>query len=230
MRKLFLVVIVAVFSNLSFSQSKGDLGVFVGQSYYLGDINPSQQFYKSKLAMGAIYRHPYRDTRYAIRGSLFFGTLAGADADFLNKYQQLRNSEFQTSFYELTGQLEFNFFSYRHGDDKSNNSPYVAAGLSFLYGASIPFPFQIAIPFGVGYKFNISESVSAGLEWSFRKTFTDLIDNLTGFDDIPMISSSRPFRQLGYINNNDWYSVAGLFITFKFPSSYKNCDAYDSYE
>jgi hypothetical protein len=230
MRKLFLVILLAVLSNLSYSQSKGDLGVLIGQSYYLGDINTSKQFYNSKFALGAIYRHPYRDTRYAIRGSLIMGSLAASDLDFPNLYQQQRKAEFSTSFYELAGQLEFNFFPYRHGDQKNNNSPYVAAGLSVLYAGNTPFPIQLAIPFGVGYKFNISENVSAGLEWSFRKTFTDLIDNITGFDDIPMISSTRPFRQTGYINDNDWYSVAGLFITFKFPSSYKKCDAYESYE
>ena len=226
MRNIFIFIIIAIFAvNAKSQQIRSDLGVFIGGSYYLGDINTSTQFYNTRLSGGALYRHNFKNARFSVRGSLLLGTLSADDMDFPFEYQIIRNRSFTTSFYDLTGQFEFNFFPYKPGDDKNNNTPYVAAGISFFYGTDIPFPFQLAIPFGVGYKFNVSERVSAGFEWTFRKTFTDLIDNVTGFDDIPV----SPVKQVGFINNNDWFSIAGLFITFKIPSGDHICPAYDAY-
>lgn len=45
--------------------------------------------------------------------------------------------------------------------------------------------FQVAIPFGVGFKYAISREWSIGLEYGMRKTFTDYIDDVstTYFDN-----------------------------------------------
>lgn len=46
-------------------------------------------------------------------------------------------------------------------------------------------PIQVAIPFGIGFKYAISREWSIGLEYGIRKTFTDYIDDVstTYFDN-----------------------------------------------
>ena len=38
---------------------------------------------------------------------------------------------------------------------------------------------QVSIPFGLGLKWNVTNSFSLGLEWGMRKTFTDYIDDVS---------------------------------------------------
>lgn len=38
---------------------------------------------------------------------------------------------------------------------------------------------QISVPFGIGFKWNLSPSFSIGMEWGMRKTFTDYIDDVS---------------------------------------------------
>ena len=72
----------------------------------------------------------------------------------------------------------------------------------------------MTIPFGFGVKTNLTDRLSAGLEWSYRKTFYDKIDNV----ESPLGKS--------ILHNNDWYSTYGLFITYKFVKFAADCPVY----
>ncbi len=102
---------------------------------------------------------------------------------------------------------------------------------------------QVSIPFGIGFKFGISKTVCIGLEWGMRKTFTDYIDDVSGtYIDPIYISAERgkiaaaladrtieltdpitgskmlqhqPGESRGNSATNDWYSFAGITVTFK---------------
>ena len=37
----------------------------------------------------------------------------------------------------------------------------------------------MAVPFGIGYKLNVSNWIGLGLEWAPRKTFTDYLDDVS---------------------------------------------------
>lgn len=95
---------------------------------------------------------------------------------------------------------------------------------------------QVSFPFGIGFKWSLSRSLCLGGEWGMRKTFSDYIDDVsTTYADpdvllaenteIAMLLADRrvqlglePFEegiQRGDSKNKDWYSFAGLFLTFK---------------
>ena len=102
---------------------------------------------------------------------------------------------------------------------------------------------QIAIPFGLGVKFSVSKSICIGAEWGLRKTFTDYIDDIsTTYVDNSALQAEKgpkasrladrtpelidPDTGLNRILNEDgmsrgnsettdWYSFAGVTITFK---------------
>ena len=184
----------------------------------MGDVNPVRHFYKPSPDFGAIYRHNF-NPRNSIRFHAIYGSLRGNDLDFTNDFQQNRAYSFQTSFVELAVNTEFNFFPYQYGKRKDRYTPYVTGGLgyNFLFEPEKKGTTDLVITFGAGFKFNVNRHISAGLEWSFRKTFNDYLDGLP----------NPPKDDAVFYHNNDWYSMFGIFVTYKFLSYLLECPAYE---
>ena len=90
MLKNIFIVIFVLSSVLTNAQLiKGEFGILAGASYYLGDVNHSQQFYSSNATFGILYRKSF-NPHYALRTNLLRGKLSGNDADFSNEYQNSR--------------------------------------------------------------------------------------------------------------------------------------------
>lgn len=105
----------------------------------------------------------------------------------------------------------------------------------------------LAIPFGLGIKFSASEYISIGLQWGFRKTFTDYIDDISTryVDHGTMIewagelgaaAADRTHELEGmeglYNEHNlargnektkDWYNFFGITITTKLFNGKGKC-------
>jgi len=227
-RALLIGFLYGVFFSAS-GQKNVDIGLFAGTSYYLGDLNNARQFYNPNFAYGGLARFNY-NSRWSFRISLFGGGLSGDDMDFIYNYQRIRKRTFFTPIVELTCQAELNFMPYKIGDKRNKFSPYVHAGGTFLIASYALQPYQPAIPFGVGIKFNVLPRIGMGLEWTFRKTFTDGIDKVTWHKEFPAVTGKNGnylFKQTGYFHQRDWYSFAGLFITYKINISDSNCNAYN---
>ena len=92
---------------------------------------------------------------------------------------------------------------------------------------------QIVFPFGLGFKFSLSERFSLGMEWGMRKTLTDYLDDVSGFYVNPLILESDlaramadrsldgpqpPGSQRGNQNRTDWYSFAGITLSARIGS------------
>jgi len=107
---------------------------------------------------------------------------------------------------------------------------------------------QVAIPMGGGVKIAVNPSFNIILEYGIRKTFTDYLDDVsTTFvggngDPYPLemspdaIAMSDPISvkypllthskgdQRGDPNKKDWYSFAGITLSFKLNNNTKDCD------
>jgi len=95
---------------------------------------------------------------------------------------------------------------------------------------------QIVIPFGIGIKVNLSHHSSFSMEYGFRKTFTDYLDDVSGlYPDLSVldplarelsdrarnpegINQSSYGLQRGNPADKDWYTVFGFSITYEFFS------------
>jgi hypothetical protein len=219
MRKLLIIVIGLLPGVFIFAQRNANFGLIGGLSYYMGDINPSRHFYNPSYAIGAIYRINL-NPRYAIRGNASYTTLSGSDLDFPDLLHPDRPYEpvsFTTSLLDMNIQGEFNFIPFTPNIGRFNYTPYVSAGIGFSMALSTDAGagHHLTFPFGIGAKLNISKKISTGIEWSFRKTFTDLIDG-----------QENPTGVQSLIHNNDWYSYLGVFITYKFFNYATDCPAY----
>ncbi len=211
MKKHFFILISALlpaFTGFAQQHKKSaEIGLFLGGSYYIGDLNPLGHFNQfTKPAGGIVYRYNF-NPRLAARTNLFFGAIEGDDS-FSNSPSQLqRNLHFKSNIYELSEQLEFNFLDYKIGDDERGFSPYIFGGFAgFKFNPQAKFSgnwvdlqplgtegqglpggaskrkyklMQISLPFGFGVKANLSKNIGISIEWGMRKTFTDYLDDVS---------------------------------------------------
>ena len=230
MRYIFLFLLVVNGLLLS-AQRSLEGGVLAGGLYYLGDVNLGKQFHSTKLGGGLFVRQNL-NKRWAVRANFLMGNLAADDKASSYTYQKIRDYHFNTPLMEIVAQAEFNFLPYKLGYTLVDNpfTPYFATGLGFFLVSNSIQPYNISIPLSVGAKFELLENLEIGLEWSFRKTFTDYIDNLSGKEyDLKSMKPSNSLvnRQLASFYTKDWYSFAGIFITYKIFQRRSVCKAYD---
>jgi len=211
---MFLMMIPSVF----FAQRKSDIGIFAGTSFYMGDINTSSYFYSPGIVIGPVYRYNF-ELRNSIRLSTFLYTLHANDQDFSDPIPR-DPSSFSGNYLDASAVYEFNFLPYKTTNRKYNQTFYLSGGLgyNFVISSDVPSKSHLTIPFGLGYKINITKRMAAGAELTIRKTFYDLIDGVENF-------SMKGDKHL--FGNNDWYTFAGIFITYKIFNYREDCPTYE---
>lgn len=219
MKKLLILVCIIFTTTFSYGQRESDLGFAGGAAYYMGDINPNTPFYSPNLNLGIIYRYNF-NKHYILKFEANYLNLSGDDLDFDNTFQQSRGENFNNTLTDLSLQFEFNFLPLNFDVRKIGFTPFVSSGLA--YGISIGSVGGFAVPFAMGTKFSFGKNWTFGLVWNFRKTFTDELDEVkNGVFDTDLIGNER-----SAFNNNDWYSFANVFITYKIFDFRTDCPAY----
>lgn len=270
--KKFLIILLFLSSVLAKAQYH-EIGFMAGTSYYVGDINT--QFHWSPAfnpGGGLIYRHNFND-RVAFKGSILYNRLYAHDKDSRDTWQENRNLHFRNDIFEFSTQVEINFLTYEIGDSRRPSSPYLFVGLAlFRHNPEAEFDdrwidlqplgtegqsidgfedryslTQIAIPFGVGFKFNIAGNVGGSIEWGMRRTFTDYLDDVSTVyvgegilvEENGPLSSELADRSLaptgpdgtntgmqrGESNREDWYIFTGVILTYKLGKARVKCPA-----
>lgn len=212
MIKYILVLTLASAISLSgFARGRNQLGIYLGTSFYQGDLNESGIFKGVHPALGGSFRANI-SKRYALKMNLLYFGLSGSD----NPVIELDTRSFSKKFIGFNGQFEISMLPYLPHSDKHRTAPYVFAGLG--YTASLGGGSSFAnIPFGVGLKHNLTKRLSVDIEWAFHKTFNDKIDNFENFN-------AQTRHSLTF--NNDWYYTAGVIFTYKFFNIAEDCPVY----
>ncbi len=212
MKNIFVLLILVFSFAVIKAQRNDNIGIFAGTSYYYGDINPDRLFYSPGLAVGGIFRYNF-NKRYAFRLNGYFTRLSGDPDDFSDMVHDIVPSDaFNRYIFDASCQMEFNFFPHIPTIKKWDYTTYISGGVGYVSVSDIP----VTIPFGVGVKLTVTNAICTGIEWSFRKTFNDIIDG-----------TRNPTNINSVIHNNDWYSFLGIFVTYKFFDYSVDCPAYE---
>lgn len=243
MLKRIILYLFCLSLSFSFSQTKKrnfrqrEIGLFAGASYYIGDINPRKHFIPSHPAIGAFFRYT-TNYRYAFRFGLNYGTVSASDATSNEPDQLERNLNFRSRVYDGHAIAEFNFVDYRIGNEKHYFTMFIFAGIGFAHinpqiyyngqyinlsgmrteGQTKTYSkYQFTIPFGVGFKWNISSRFGLGVEWGPRKMFTDYLDDVSGTYSTyaNFNGSSIPGTMRGNPRSKDWYFFYGFTLNFR---------------
>lgn len=218
---LFFAVTFCVIPTFAQITKSAEIGVTIGGSYYLGELNKMPGV-NSNLAFGAFYKHNI-NKRFSLKGQVQYGSLA-AEANPDDVFTQLNPgtvTSFNNTFYDLNASLEYNFNHFLAANNKYDYTPYIFAGLGFMYYPNGASPFLPTLPFGLGFKFNLYKNFIAGANFTMNKTFTDKLDYV-----YTPPSETHVFKQYGYTGNNDWYSVYGIYLSYKINYRVK-CPAFD---
>lgn len=234
MKKISLIIVlsltVGIFSaNSQVMPQNAEFGPFIGTSYYMGEVNPELPFYMSSFAIGGVYRHNVTD-RWTVRVEGTYAKLRGDDSKSNNSYQQQRASmKYSKPFSYNIGDIgllaEFNFMPYdRYLVTRSYYTPYFLIGGSFVVIPEPKYPFEFAIPFGLGFKYAATKKLSVGVEWTYRYTFSDYLDRID--QDNFVNPETGVYKQRSYNIHRDLYSFAGIVLTYEIFRGAKPCPSY----
>ncbi|MCW0484361.1 DUF6089 family protein [Gaoshiqia sediminis] len=254
MKRLFLLAFSLLMFGVLSAQKTADIGIWGGVGTYTGDMTSVN--YKSSLgpAAGAFVRYNF-NPRYSLRG-----TVMVSDLDVIGSYES-HPWEFGKMVTDVSAMFEFNFFRYIMGSKRHPITPYLLVGLGVsLYpydydpemlagvvpylntnsAPNLPSGYDKAyrenvvaanIPLGFGFKFNVGERLSVGMEGQIRKYLDDRLDNL----DDPLKYYTATGENAGYwttyndaLHNNDWTFHFGVHLSYLIYRGGKKCPAYDN--
>ena len=228
MRKILKHISLVALFFISFaplSKAQFEVGFFGGLTNYQGDLADGSLIWKeTQPAFGALIR--YTPNRFlTLRGNFIQGKLTGSDFNSSDIQARSRGFTFKSTIREMSILAEYNILgqSGEHSYDGIGVlfNPYVFAGIGIASTDGVPvapedtrpYPFPEdkarsvlpAFPFGGGVKVQFGESVSVGVEWGTRLTFSDYLDGVS--------KTGNPKR-------NDWYMFGGLTLTYCFGNDY----------
>jgi len=196
-----------------FGQRKADIGFMVAVPWYQGDLSTLVPRPKvSPPAIGPLYRYNF-NKRNSLRAHAVFYSL-GYEGEVFDG----QTASFQASFVDLGLDFEFNWWDYKAAWKNTKYSPYVSAGLGYSLNYSGGSVNHLYLPFSAGFKANLGNRMSGGVEAGFRKTFRDDIDRVV---NVGTDGTGSP------IGNNDWYFFTGVFVTYKIFEYRDPCPAMD---
>ena len=222
--KFIFFIIGCMFSSvvLKAQDYKYEIGGMAGTSFYMGDANKTKLFQKPGLSAGAVLRYN-KNFRWAFKGDLLIGRVSGDTEKSGNVFPHGQNVAFSRTFYELGGQVEYNFFNY---SDKyaflgtKKFSPYLFTGLGLTLASGDDFFAGVNLPIGAGVKYKLKDRLNVGFEFSFRKLFGDSFDT----PHKGGLSLNNPYGiESSILKNKDWYSLTMFFVTWDFGLRTRPC-------
>lgn len=235
MKRLLIVFLIAFAVFKALGQPSVDVGIFGGTGTYMGDMTKIEFSESVNPAYGAFLRYNF-NPRYGLRFNVLNGTIGAVgefDSQTWDPNPTDRSWDFNKNVLDISLQFEFNFFKYIVGEKSTPYSTYVFAGVgmhTYKYAyqnyvtQSEGSEMSPTIPFGLGFKFNLSRRIGLGLEGGLRKTFSDKLDDL----DDPLSYKVTDGEEVTVINytdqyhNNDWTAYVGIHLVYKLIYGPKN--------
>ena len=242
---------------------RSEIGVNGGVMNYIGDLNGQSMFGKVNPAMGVLYRINF-DNRWAfslgashghveggnpdviVRRNLSFRSMIGegwmrAEFNFLPFGRAADDKQWTPYIFGGVGFFTFN---------PQAQYPDPATGLLTWYDLQelgtegqglAQYPertkyslVQMMFPFGLGVKLRAADWLTVALEYGFRKTWTDYIDDVsTTYVDVSLLHndiaesladrsgevvegySNEPGIKRGDDSLDDWYAYLNLSLTMR---------------
>ncbi len=243
---LGVVTLLVIFQASSLNAQKGwEVGGYLGLGHYFGDLNTNYSLNDPGPAAGLLYRRNFNE-RISFTTGIHFTRLKAFDNDSNNAFQQMRNLSFKSNVFDANLALEFNFFTYIHGDRDYYYTPYATFGIAVTkfnpkaeldgqsyalrdlgtegqgndeYGLISP-----ALFFGIGYKWDISYKWSMNVSLIARRLQTDYLDDVsTTYPDLLTLSGTDGSLAAAL---SDRSGIEGFATEGKQRGNSKNNDTY----
>lgn len=248
----------------AFAQLSTEFGESQGFSSYLGDLQPKAFTYDQPGPSMGVFVRQNINSMLAFRGMINYARIMAADSKSLDQGHIQRNLSFRSDVFEMGGVMEVNVLPFDKFNPKNkkfrryfNFTPYFFGGVNVFHHNPQAFyknewvdlePLhtegqtynlvQVAIPFGMGFKYNFSRHCGFQLELGFRKTFFDYLDDVsTSYPDLNKMALDNPMAadlsyrgdelpenpqglpapgaQRGLSSNMDWYIINNFSFVYR---------------
>lgn len=200
-KKSLFFLIGLIFSISVIAQNWHVSGRF-GLSNYQGDLQ-DRRFALSQAKMAGSIGLRYDISEHLLaRGFFTYSTLMAVDGNNKNTEIKKRNLDFHSSILDFELGAQYNIFSLNNkwwtpyvfagagmfrfnpattsnAGDKVFLQPLSTEGQGFANNRTPYSLWQFSIPFGAGVEYALSEDLRVGLEFGYRSTFTDYLDDVS---------------------------------------------------
>ena len=195
---LALLGLALIFPSDGLSQKGQELGGWIGVAHYFGDLNTDYSLNDPGPAFGLVARQNFNE-RICLIGGFNFARVGARDLDSQNTVERTRNLSFKSNVFDASLGLEFNFFSYFHGDKRYYYTPYASLGIAISkfnpttklndtkynlrdFNTEGQDAYSLVSPglaFGVGFKWDLNYRWSFNVGINARRMSTDYLDDVS---------------------------------------------------
>ncbi|QNL50002.1 outer membrane beta-barrel protein [Olivibacter sp. SDN3] len=186
-----------------------ELGLGGGMSGYMGELNQDNPLNINDWTIGLLIRKNL-SRHWAVRMNFIRANVQGDASSNSNEHLQQQKLYFKTSLYEASIVGEFNFFKFEPSYNRVSYTPYLFVGVggfhfqpkNYNFDGDLvnlhPYQtegvtynrFEVSVPFGIGFRYNLKGPWSVGVEFGYRVAFTDYLDDISGsyisaYDGVP---------------------------------------------
>ena len=208
-------ILIVVFFAISWNAKaqKREIGFSLGAMYYTGDLARNWVLRNTGIS-GMVLLRTNVNNHLSLRIAYTGGNLKGNDSTKpIDAFATARNSSFNIFISEFSGSFEYYFIDYKSKRAVINWSPYFHGGLG-IFGmighqdkAATFSTVQLALPLGVGIKFQPVKQWTFGIEYGARILFFDYLDNVSEGDVF------NKNYQYGNKYDNDNYHYIGITVS-----------------
>ncbi|WP_410219650.1 DUF6089 family protein [Pedobacter sp.] len=260
-KALIIFLFLLTIKTVGFAQTL-EIGGFGGGAGYMGDLNPDNPLKISGFAAGGFIKNNF-NPYWSLGLYVTTSKIKGDDASSKNQQFRDRNLNFYTPLTEFALMVDFNFLDYILEGGRHKVTPYLYAGVGMaLFNPKTRYMdktyelryyltegqdkmyenYALAIPYGVGVKYNIAGNWSTTASLGYRNAYTDYLDDVSGYYPDPSqlskdsnishlqkvfsdrsgentgIYIGKPNTQRGDFRKRDTYLFVGIGITYTFVS------------
>jgi hypothetical protein len=251
---------IAFLITSSLAAQYAEVGASLGFSNYVGELSENRMVMEEFNPLMGIYGKFNATPFLSLKATLAKGTISGSDRNARSASIRYRNLNFRSELLEFSITSEVNLSPFNIRAQKTG-VPYIFSGIALSHfnpeaqmnGAWYELqPLRtegnsyrktsLAIPLGIGMKFNVSYKLNFGFEIGARKTFTDYLDDVSGeYPDILGLRITNPSSAVfayrtpeitgtfgknpvgterGNPDNNDWYLFGGITLSVNLTDKY----------
>ena len=259
----FSIVFLILLTTSSLKAQEWEFGMNVGSMGYIGDLNRNNPLKFTNPGVSVNVRYAFTPFS-GLKLGLTQGSIQANDANSSQAFEKARNLSFSSNITELSLNYEYYFFPFSPGSNKERFTPYIFFGVAgFMFDPKAEFNgetyflrelgtegqgttlnssakysnLNVAIPFGIGAKYNFVDNFNLGFELGYRNTFTDYLDDISkNYVDKTVLTATNgqlatslsdrsgeinnginlgeAYTQRGDASRRDFYMFAGVSISY----------------
>lgn len=213
--RFVLVLACVIFSEYCGFAQALEFGIGGGAFNYKGDLATHYNVLDTKPGGELFFKYNLHHF-IALKAGVNYALIGSKDNNKPDPFQKKRNFQYAGEWYDFSGSVEYNFFSFRN-EPRRKWSPYIFVGggwnrflideRNYQEVQHAKYKNQFIMPFGIGLKKIIHNKWNLNAEFRTIKTFGDISD---GFE---MKGKPSKFQRINP-ENQDFYYYLGISLSY----------------